>query len=58
MVIPVVLICCKDKDFEPPKDDLELEFGDEEIPPILEEHRHLFRQMPIITVNLRKLQLR
>ena len=57
LVIPVVLICCKDKDFEPPRDDLELEFGDEEIPPILEEHRHLFRQMPIITVNLRKLPL-
>ena len=57
LVIPVVLICCKDKDFEPPRDDLELEFGDEEIPPILEEFRHFFRQMPIITVNLRKLQL-
>ena len=57
LVLPVVLICCKDKNFEPPKDDLELEFGDEEIPPVLEEYRYLFRHMPCLTVNLRKLQL-
>ncbi len=57
LVLPVVLICCKDKDFEPPKDDLSLEFGDEEIPPVLEEYRYLFRHMPCLTVNLRKLQL-
>ena len=57
LIIPVVLICCKDKNFEPPKDDLSLEFGDEEIPPILEEFRHLFQRMPCMTVNLRKLQL-
>ena len=57
LVIPVVLICCKDKDFEPPKDDLSLEFGDEEIPPVLEKYRYLFQHMPCMTVNLRKLQL-
>ena len=55
LIIPVILICCKDKDFEPPKDDLSLEFGDEEIPPILEEFRYLFQRMPCMTVNLRKL---
>ncbi len=57
LIIPVVLICCKDKDFEPPKDDLSLEFGDEEVPPVLEEFRALFQRMPCLTVNLRKLQL-
>ena len=57
LIIPVVLMCCKDKDFEPPRDDLLLEFGDEEIPPILQEFRALFPQMPCLAVNLRKLQL-
>ena len=57
LIIPVVLICCKDKDFEPPKDDLLLEFGDEKIPPVLQEFRALFPQMPCLAVNLRKLPL-
>ena len=57
LILPVVLVCCKDKEFEPPKDDLELEFGGEEIPPILEEFRHFFGFMPCVTVNLRKLPL-
>lgn len=57
LIIPVVLICCKDKDFEPPRDDLLLEFGDDKIPPVLQEFRDLFPQMPCLTVNLRKLPL-
>ena len=57
LIIPVVLICCKDKDFEPPRDDLLLEFGDEKIPAVLQEFRALFPQMPCLVVNLRKLPL-
>ena len=57
LIIPVVLICCKDKDFEPPRDDLSLEFGDEKIPSVLQEFRTLFPQRPCLTVNLRKLPL-
>ncbi len=57
LIIPVVLICCKDKDFEPPEDDLSLEFADEKIPPILQEFRALFPKMPCLVVNLRKLPL-
>ena len=57
LIIPVVLICCKDKNFEPPRDDLLLEFGDEKIPLLLQEFRALFPQVPCLTVNLRKLPL-
>ena len=57
LIIPVVLVCCRDKDFEPPKDDLSLEFGDEEIPPILQEFRAFFQKIPCLVVNLRKLPL-
>ena len=55
LIIPVVLICCEDKDFEPPSDDLLLEFGDKKIPPVLREFRDLFPRMPCLALNLRKL---
>ena len=55
LIIPVVLLCCEDKDFEPPTDYLAWEFGTEEIPP---ELRALASDLPILAckvVNLRKL---
>ena len=32
LIIPVILLCCEDKDFEPPLDYLSWEFGNEDIP--------------------------
>ena len=32
IIIPIVLLCCKDKDYQPPSDYLQWVFGDEDVP--------------------------
>lgn len=55
IIIPVVLLCCKDKDYHPPSDYLQWVFGDEEVP---EAARALAPWLPKLfgnVVNLRQL---
>ncbi len=54
LIIPVILLCCEDKDYEPPQDYLSWEFGSEEIPP---ELAALADDLPVMrckVFNLRK----
>ena len=55
LIIPVILLCCEDKDFEPPLDYLTWEFGSGEIPLKLKEFENDLPPMWCKVVNLRKL---
>ena len=55
IIIPIVLLCCKDKDYQPPADYLQWVFGDEEVP---EAAKALAPWLPKLfgnVVNLRQL---
>ena len=55
IIIPVLLLCCKDKDYQPPSDYLHWVFGDEEVP---EAAKVLAPWLPKLfgnVVNLRQL---
>ena len=55
LIIPVILLCCEDKNFEPPLDYLSWEFGNEEIPLELKEFEDDLPLLQCKVVNLRKL---
>ena len=55
LIIPIILLCCEDKDFEPPQDYFSWEFGNEDIPPELEAFRDDPPPLGCRMVNLRKL---
>ncbi len=55
LIIPVILLCCEDKNFEPPLDYLSWEFGNEEIPLELKDFEDDLPLLQCKVVNLRKL---
>ena len=55
LIIPIVLLCCKDRDFKPPTDYLHWAFGDEEIPKGVKAFKPMLPKLFGEVVDMREL---